>query len=370
MQNLKLALILFFLIISNGFTQDQTITITSKILGEERQIRIGLPKSYEVDGKDFKYPLVLITDGEWHFDMVQQATKLLYQDGFPKLIVAAIVNTDRGRDLALSHNQEIPSSGGAKNFHQFITRELLPKLETEYRISEHRTIMGHSLGGLFSIYALSQNLETFDGVVAITPTIRWNNFELLGHFTRDFQRELEKRNPTIFLGIGNETGLEREGVVHLATLLKEMEMTKFEYMEYPKNSHVTVPWKAYFDGLKFVFDSFILPEEYGEKDFSKTIEYYTQNGTYFDYDQRVPQRILFNRGYGAMENKNYSESIEVFEYFKKSYPNIPIPYSALGDLYFEMKEYKKAKANYEPIHQLFPSAHISERMEMLKKLLE
>ncbi|SHG49197.1 alpha/beta hydrolase-fold protein [Flagellimonas flava] len=370
MQNIKLTAI-FFLMGSLGlFSQKTTITLQSKTLQEERQILIGLPNSYAFDGPETKYPLVLITDGEWHFDLVNGATKLLYQNGFPKLIVAAIVNTERGRDLTMSHSQEIPSSGRAGQFLEFVTKELLPYLESEYRVAKHRTLMGHSLGGLFATYALSSEVEIFDGIVAVTPTIRWNDFELMDRFTNDFQIELEKKKPKVFVGIGNETGLEREGVLRLKSGFEESGYKDFSFIEYPTDSHVTVPWKAYFDGLKYVFESFLLPKEFNELEFSKTVAYYQGVGEYFDYDTRVPQRILFNRGYEAIGRKDFPEAIEVFEHFKKTYPNIPIPYTALGDIYFDLKQYKKSRENYERIYQLYPSEHIVRRMEQLKTILD
>ncbi|WP_420603973.1 alpha/beta hydrolase-fold protein [Flagellimonas sp.] len=370
MQNIKLIVIMVLLGNVNMFAQPKTLTLTSNILNEERQILIGLPDSYEYDGGDFKYPLLLLTDAEWHFDMVCRATKLLYQNGFPKIIVAAIINNNRGKDLTFSNTPEIDGSGNAYNFYRFINEELLKRLEEDYRISDFRTLMGHSLGGLFAAYSITQNTDAFDAIVAITPTIRWDNFKLLDSFTSDLMKKLNKSGKPIFIGIGSETGPEREGVLRLKKLFESHHFSSFAYKEYLDESHVTVPWKAYFDGIKFIFDPFQLPAEYSDLDFSKTMEYYKKVGSTFDYDKRVPQRILFNRGYGALEADNNIEARKIFEYYKQVYPNVPIPYTALGDINFDLKKYPVSKENYEMAYKLFPTDYVKKRIEALEKLID
>lgn len=171
------------------------------------------------------------------------------------------------------------------------------------------------------------------------------------------------------MGIGNETGPEREGVLHLKKIFESQNFSSFAYKEYLDESHVTVPWKAYFDGIKFVFGPFQLPVEYNDLNFSKTIGYFEKVGSTFDYDKRVPQRILFNRGYGALEADNKSGAEKIFEYYKRVYPNVPIPYTALGDINFDLKKYRVSKENYEAAYKLFPTEYIKKRIETLEKLL-
>lgn len=370
MQNMKLIAIIVMFSGIGVFAQTQTLTVQSKILNEERQILVALPDSYEYDTDDFKYPLVMLTDGEWHFNLVAQAANLLYQDGYPKVIVAALVNNDRGKDLTLSHTSEFESSGNAPNFYRFITEELVVELEKRFRISNHRTLLGHSLGGLFATFAMLQENTSFDAFVAVTPTIRWDNFKILDDFTPGLVEKLTESKPSFFLGIGNETGAEREGVLRLRKVMESMHLTGFSYKEYPTDSHVTVPWKSYFDGMRFVFKSFLIPTEYGSMDFSKTIAYYEGVGAKFDYDKRVPQRILFNWGFAKIGNDDKSGALEIFEYYKGAYPNVPIPYRTLGDIYFEQKRYKVAKENYEMANSLFPNPYVQGRLKTLEEFLD
>lgn len=370
MQNRKLILILCLLINLKITAQTNSFKIQSEILGEEREILVSLPASYGLDGSDFNYPLVLLTDGEWHFNMVQEMSKLLYQDGLPKMIVAGIVNTDRGRDLTISNTDEIPNSGKSATFLEFIEKELIGALESNYKVSNYRVLLGHSAGGLFATYSMIQRLNLFDAYVSVTPTIRWDDFRIMDLLTVDYLKALKDKSPKYVLGIGNEDGLEKEGVFRLKVKMDSLKLADYRFEVYPNDSHVMVPWKAYFDGLKHVFEPFKIPKEYSGMEFSHTIKYYKEIGKEYKYDERVPQRILMNRGYLARESKNYSDAIQIYEYFKAEYPNIPIPYMALGDIYFELKEYKKARENYGPIHNVMPSEHISTRLKEIEKLLE
>lgn len=363
-------LIIILFSLNNLMAQTDTLSISSRILNENRTILISTPNGYDSDDKNSKYPLVILTDGEWHHDLVNNASKLLYQDGFPKVVIASIVNTDRSRDLTTSYNQEQQTSGGASEFYKFINEELIPKLNHNYQISNHITILGHSAGGLFATYAMIQDNSPFSAFVTATPTIRWDNFKIINKFDDNLLQKLYKKDLSFYLSIGNETGNEQLGVIKLDSILGRTNRAEFDYRftEYKEESHATVPWKAYFDGLKFVFREFHIPEAYNNKAFSHTISYYEDLGEKFDYDARVPQRIILNRGYETLK-VDKSEAIEIFTYYTKAYPEIPIPHSLLGDIYFKQKNYAQSKKHFEKAFELFPTQYVKDRLATLKKLM-
>ncbi|MBC8320715.1 MAG: hypothetical protein H8E34_08335 [Bacteroidetes bacterium] len=70
----------------------------------------------------------------------------------PEIIVVAITNVDRTRDFTPAHTKARPTSGGAKKFHAFLEKELIPMIEENYKASPYKIIMGHSLGGTFAAY--------------------------------------------------------------------------------------------------------------------------------------------------------------------------------------------------------------------------
>ena len=71
----------------------------SDVLGERRQVIVGLPAGYE--GGDETYPVVYLLDGPSHFHHTTGTARFLARNGrMPDVIVVAIANTDRTRDMS------------------------------------------------------------------------------------------------------------------------------------------------------------------------------------------------------------------------------------------------------------------------------
>ena len=66
-------------------------------------------------------------------------------------------------------------NGGAANFLRFIREELQPFIDKEYpTIPSDRGYFGDSLGGLFGLYALFNEPETFNRYIIGSPSIWWD----------------------------------------------------------------------------------------------------------------------------------------------------------------------------------------------------
>jgi pimeloyl-ACP methyl ester carboxylesterase len=70
---------------------------------------------------------------------------------------------------------EAENAGGADKFLAFLTNELIPHLDSTYRTTPMRVLIGHSLGGLFALHALAQKPQVFMGYVVMEPASWWNN---------------------------------------------------------------------------------------------------------------------------------------------------------------------------------------------------
>ena len=75
-----------------------TRQLHSDVLGEDRQLIIHLPQGYERGQQ--QYPVMYLLDGDAHFHHTTGITHFLTRGGYmPAMIVVAIPNTDRTRDL-------------------------------------------------------------------------------------------------------------------------------------------------------------------------------------------------------------------------------------------------------------------------------
>ncbi len=68
-------------------------------------------------------------------------------------------------------------------FRQFLSRELLPSIDSTYRTTtQNRTLLGHSFGGYFALYTLlnqaNRKTRDFQNFVAASPSVWYHNFYL------------------------------------------------------------------------------------------------------------------------------------------------------------------------------------------------
>lgn len=118
--------------------QETTIindSIFSKVLNEQRKIRILLPEEYK-PLSDTKFDVVYLLDGESHFDDFSFIYKFAKNEKLlPPLILVAILNTYtekgnmRDRDFLPVKTPGNDKAGGADNFIDFLKGELIPYID-------------------------------------------------------------------------------------------------------------------------------------------------------------------------------------------------------------------------------------------------
>ena len=140
----------------------QRFELRSESLGELRSYQVHRPPNYEIENA--RYPVLIVLDGEWHFQHVSTTVDFLADAGqIPAMLVIGIPNTDRNRDM------DSAAAPGSSPFLTFITDELIPKIDRDYRTHPHRTLVGHSGAGLYALYSMINAPEVFRGYIVIAP---------------------------------------------------------------------------------------------------------------------------------------------------------------------------------------------------------
>lgn len=157
--------------------------IKSIITGEHYFIHVGLPRSY-IDSVQ-TYPTLYIMDADGAFGTCTEISRLLaLGEELPEMIIVGIAYGvsiekylfNRQRDYTPTAVDEYVGSGGGENFLSFIHDELIPFVETQYRVKKsERAICGFSYGGLFVLYTLFHKPEMFNGYIAGSPSFYWDN---------------------------------------------------------------------------------------------------------------------------------------------------------------------------------------------------
>jgi predicted alpha/beta superfamily hydrolase len=252
------------------YTPSEVITIHSKVLTEDRKIYIHCPK---LDSSDVnkRFPVLYLMDGENHFELLSQYVDYLSRPdvwAMPKIIVVGIPNTKRVRDLTPTQSQlnyeGIPdtaawykSSGGNETFLEFLKKELMPFVDSNYTTQQYKLFAGHSFGGISSINCMLTHPDMFDAYIAVSPSFWWDN-EYLLKWSEKKLISGSTLNKKLFYCDGNEGGSDsffHKGLLKFDSIIAEKKMVGFDYKykHYPDEMHMTVPIIAYLDALRFIF---------------------------------------------------------------------------------------------------------------------
>lgn len=150
----------------------------SEIVGRPFHVFVRLPERYSSE-PDARYPVVYVLDGDSLFPIVAPNHLFLhYDEKLPEAVIVGIaygsfdpaVNR-RGHDFSAPAPDAGPDQGGAPAFSRFLKQELLPHVESRYRIDTRRRILfGQSRSGYLVLYSAFTDPDLFWGRIASNPS--------------------------------------------------------------------------------------------------------------------------------------------------------------------------------------------------------
>lgn len=240
----------------------EELHLHSDIAAQDYVLKVNLPGGYAQSTES--YPVIYLLDGQWDFPLVSAVYGEQYFDGFiPGMITVGITwggehpNYDqlRARDYTPSSPDGSDRWGHAAKFLSFIKQELIPFIESKYRtVKNERTLMGSSLGGLFTLYAMFNETATFDRYVLTSPAFSWDNGNLF-NYEKDYAQKRSELPVRLFMGIGGlEPGVhafETDLVDHFKAA--KYKGLKFETLIVDNVGHSGSKAEGYARGLQWVF---------------------------------------------------------------------------------------------------------------------
>jgi predicted alpha/beta superfamily hydrolase len=211
-----------------------------------------------------QYPVLYLLDGtqESVLETIAALNKLR-ADGFaPQVLIVAIENVNRDREMMPLSTSSYPvSNPGAEKFLGFIADELIPHIDLTYRTSEQRIIMGKSLSGLFTLYAMLTRPALFDAYVGRSAGWLGDMNDYFSALTDvAFQQADQWEDKTIFMSMSLMDSFDPDGTIHRQMLAFSQQITarlggrvRYKYETYDTHPHV--PYPSLYDGLRFVFDT-------------------------------------------------------------------------------------------------------------------
>jgi predicted alpha/beta superfamily hydrolase len=240
----------------------QTKKFTSKIVsGQEYVLQVSLPAGYASSNK--KYPVAYLMDSQWDFPLLAALYGQQYYDGFiPELIIVGITwggehpNPDslRARDYTPTNEKRLPQSGGADKFLSVIKDEIFPIVESNYRVDTNdKTLVGCSLGGLFTLYTLFTHSDMFNRYIAASPAFMWDN-NVLNKYEEQYHANASNPNAKLFMCVGG-VELNAAEFEKFASFLNNRHYTnlQIESKVLENTGHSGTKGEGYARGLQFVF---------------------------------------------------------------------------------------------------------------------
>ncbi|WP_262694421.1 alpha/beta hydrolase-fold protein [Kordiimonas aquimaris] len=328
----------------------QKYTLHSQILGEERQVLVRLPESYNAADTDVRYPVIYLLDGDRHFTHGSIGAEVLEQrDRMPESIIVALPNNHGTRERDLARQPE--------NFRRFMSEELFTFIDTKYRTSGHKTLFGHSLAGYFTLSIMVDHNEMFDNYITASPAVHVRDGELVGKF-----EQLFASNPTIsstlFLTLTEmaEEGREVTQVLNRLIALFDRsapESFKWRYNFIDAQVHITTPYLTIYQGFSHAFSDFQAPSYIDIQSFESAggiaalDAFFAERAIKYGAEEGMPQTTLRQIAYLYSEEGMHTQALALFNKNAQTYPTRPRVYNSLGDGYAAAGQLEDAQKAYQ-----------------------
>jgi predicted alpha/beta superfamily hydrolase len=265
MKNIAFVFIISVLFIScnnddfNNTSIRKNFNITSSHTGTTYKISVFYP---DESFPDTSVPVVYILDGFWWGSMSEDVVMNLTENNeIPKCIVISIdyKNGDgvyaRSKDL-IYPGLGVPEPAEANNFFQFLKAELIPSVENEFNCdTSRRIIFGHSLGGLFVLFAMLDNptQPLFKNCIASSCSMGIGSDNYLFEKENIVSTQISDLQVKLFLGsgtfVGSSPAMHEEFYDRITS--RGYPNLKAKISLYPEQ-HGTDAYPSFRDGIKYI----------------------------------------------------------------------------------------------------------------------
>lgn len=252
----------------------ETHLMKSAVNGIEYRVDVALPAGYATSGK--KYPVFYILDSNLAFSIATMTYRGFRLEGsIPEIIIVGIgypgddpapytpeYHASRSRDYTPTNVEAtLPGSGGAGKFLQFIKTELIPMIDARYRTDPtDRALGGHSLGGLFTTYALLNEPTVFKRYWIGSPSLWWDK-EKIQATVPTARAAAERAKGRALLTVG-----ALEGPIMVPPMQRMTAALKVGFpglvigsVVYPDETHISVMGAAIGRALRFMYSRPVVP---------------------------------------------------------------------------------------------------------------
>ncbi|MEJ7658601.1 MAG: alpha/beta hydrolase-fold protein [Hymenobacter sp.] len=242
---------------------------------------------------------------------------------------------------------------GAADFLQFLQQELVPSIDQRYRTQPYRLLMGHSLAGLFALYAKEKAPSLFQSTILISPALT-----VTPKVLADFKPLLEQHpqlSGKLFVAIGNENTEKVDSLMQQLTVAAPKSF-QWHYQQYKAENHFSVPVPSMGDALKFVYATWFLDYYATTRlSYSDIQAHFAALSQEFGYPIAPTEDVVNNRGYRQLRLGNVTEAVGIFKQNVINHPASANAYDSLGEAYLKQGKKSLAISSYQKSIALNPA---------------
>ncbi|RZO97404.1 MAG: esterase, partial [Flavobacteriales bacterium] len=314
---LKIKFLILYFFINISFSQTIYNSFESEFLKESRELKIQLPRNYD-DNTKKDYPLFIVLDGDYMFEAVSGSVDYLsYWGDIPESIIVGVNQIgSRYDDCSVLDNIDFIPISSSANFFDFISQELIPFFDKNYRTTKFKVAVGHEATANYINYFLLNNKTSISGFIAISPKFSYN---MENYIIKRFDKIKSNifyylvSSNTDFKSINERTKMLSENLLTLNN-----DLVSFKYKEYEDLTHYNLPIHSISEGIEHVFATYsainsIEYDSFLSKIQTSPVKYLIDKYENIYNYYGVNKDILIN-DFRAVEK--YIEESEQYKYFK------------------------------------------------------
>ncbi len=330
--------------------------LNSKILNEDRLLYVHLPHNYEASEESYPVIFQLYSHFTYNYYLpaISASNWMQSQGEAPGTIVVGVKNSQfRYRDLLpVDHNQ---ANSQVSNFIKFFDDELIPFIQKNYRTNGFRILAGPQAGAAFGIYALAKKPDLFHGFFLTNPFwIAKARQTLLNTLDSALNANSYDRK---FLMITYKDRLSEQENQYLDSLsqrLKQRSSIELVLNPLDPDADFTSP-VDFMMGLKTLFKSYRFPSSDIPHELHVIEDYYRKQRKHFGFDIRIPELTLVFEGDKFVMQKEWKKAKAIFLKILELYPKSAMAFDRLGTVAYRQSNFKEAKEYYECFLKQYPN---------------
>lgn len=239
--------------------------LKSNINGKSFKLHIALPKDYYKTNK--KYPVLYLTDADYLLGIAKNSADMMeFSKLIPEVIIVGIAYEGSFEDWWTRRTQDLtpapdttaslfPGGGNADNFLSLIEKQIIPLIESKYRVYKNeRAYAGYSLGGLFGTYVLFKKPQLFNRYLLISPSYWWNN-KMIYKYESDYAASNKNLNANLVFTAGSK---ETDMIENIPIMISALESHNYaglskEFIKTADDIHYTTFSTAFTKGIQLLY---------------------------------------------------------------------------------------------------------------------